>query len=449
MRLSVVAGLLVLSGCFNPKLDDEPFACGMGPEPCPPGYFCDTGRDVCVREVADAGTTTCVPGPGRCDGDTLLTCPAGTLIQTPCPVGCGSPNGGAATCLTLVPTGLPPETCARSISASLTVAADQTYDTDACPGGSLLSNPARCVMTVGNITIEAGATLTVTGSRTPVLVATSKARILGKIDVAAQGIASGPGYAAAVSAGRGETADQTSSDGGGGAGYATQGGSGGANPGDAYGSADLSPILPGAQGGTGGAGCREICPLLVLSSGGAGGAAQIVGCDALELGSSAVISAGGGGGPGGHGGALQAPPGGGGGGGSGGAILLEAPKIAVGDGVAVVANGGGGGGGGAPGADFTGPEGQPGDDGSISRTPANGGAGGSAAAGKGGNGGTADGHGNGTIPGRGTSPGSGGGGGGGGAAGRIRFNARPDRPVTVSDSAIVSPTPSTGNITRR
>src|SRR5262249_2673985 len=105
------------------------------------------------------------------------------------------------------------------------------------------------------------------------------------------------------------------------------------------------------------------------------------------------------------------------------------------------------GGGGAARANSTGPGGRPGQDGAISRDPAKGGPGGNDAAGRGGDGGTADGRGNGTLPGRGTSFTSGGG--GGGAAGRIRLNARPGKPASVSDSAIVSPAPSVGDIARR
>src|SRR5262249_14223844 len=152
MRRSFVVGLAIVSGCFNPKLDDQPFRCGMGPDPCPPGYTCDTGRNVCVHEVADGGTTICVPGPPRCDGDTLLTCPAGTLVHTPCPVGCGNPNGGAPACLTLVPTGLSPDICASSSTASLRVASDQIYDTDSCAGGALLAEPPRCVVVLTDVT---------------------------------------------------------------------------------------------------------------------------------------------------------------------------------------------------------------------------------------------------------------------------------------------------------
>lgn len=296
--------------------------------------------------------------------------------------------------------------------------------------------------------IDEGATLTLTGSRIPVLVATKSARILGALDVSAQGIVPGAGFANIVDAGRGESADSSTSEGGGGAGFATRGGQAGANPGEAYGSADLVPLVPGSAGGAGGFGCHDICPLsaLVFPGGGSGGAAHLVGCESLELGPSSLISAGGGGGPGGHGGTLGGPPGGGGGGGSGGAILIEAPQIRIGDGVRIAANGGGGGGGGAVAADAEGAAGEAGENGRASRVPARGGPGGSGVAANGGDGGTADGQGAGIEPGRGSSAKSGGG--GGGAAGRIRLNTRPDRPVSISANALVTPSPSTGAIAR-
>jgi len=447
MRVGLTLIVAFAAGCFDPKLDDEPFVCGPGPDPCPPGYTCDD-EGVCVRELTDGGPPgPCQIGTTTCEGDTLVTCPNGTRQETTCPVGCEEGNG--ARCLVLVPTDLPASTCSAPVSGTLRISSDRSFDTDVCEGGVKIDDPPRCVVTVAQLILDPGATLTAIGSRIPVLVATQKLRIHGRIEAGGDGIISGPGYAAAVEAGRGETADSSSSDGGGGAGHATKGGEAGAKPGEPYGNVELSPILPGAPGGGGGLGCETVCPLdIVASGGGAGGAIHIVACQELELGTNATLSAGGGGGPGGHGGSVFDRPGGGGGGGSGGSVLIEAPRIAVVAGAGIGANGGGGGGAGARGGDFTGPSGEPGENAPVSRQPAHGGPGGNDTAGAGGDGGTADGQGSGLPPGRGgDNLSGGGGGGGGGAAGRIRLNSRSDKPPSVA--GVVSPAPSIGSIERR
>ena len=59
MRVGLTLIVALAAGCFNPKLDDEPFLCGPDPDPCPPGFTCDTDREVCVQQVGDEGP----PGP--------------------------------------------------------------------------------------------------------------------------------------------------------------------------------------------------------------------------------------------------------------------------------------------------------------------------------------------------------------------------------------------------
>ncbi len=214
--------------------------------------------------------------------------------------------------------------------------------------------------------------------------------------------------------------------GGGGAGFGGGGGAGGTISGSAGGAGGaiypgptLSPLRGGSGGGGGGDG-----------DGGRGGhgagALQIVSGESIRIVAPGGIDAGGGGGRGGG------PRGAGGGGGSGGSILLEAPRIDVGGGIA--ANGGGGG----AGARSTSVGGANGQNGDLATTAApggawngsgtGGGAGSSADAPAGGAGGSSDSHDD--------------SGGGGGGAGRIRLNK-----LTGSVAGFLSPSLATGAAT--
>ena len=173
----------------------------------------------------------------------------------------------------------------------------------------------------------------------------------------------------------------------------------------AYGSASLSPLLPGSSGGTG-------------VSGGAsgGGAIELVAGGTFTMNAGSWINVGGGGGgPGG-------PTGqGANGGGSGGAILIEAVTVNIAG--TLAANGGGGGGG--NGAE----NGSAGSDATPNATSASGGVG---VAGGNGSGGAA----NDGIAGT-SSPADGSSGAGGGGAGRIRINSMSGAPTLTS--ATLSP----------
>lgn len=281
-----------------------------------------------------------------------------------------------------------------------------------------LGGPEVVVVATENLTLAAGAMLTITGDRPAVFVVFGEAIIAGTIDAGAKGATPGPGGNAVCSTGTGAPGGDTDGDGsgaGGGGGFGSPGGRGadgdGSSPGGAGGMAEgtttLIPLRGGCAGGKGGAGNGA-----GGAAGSGGGAVQISSSRRLLIKSTAVIFANGGGGKHGDG-----DDDGGGGGGSGGAILLEGKNVEVEAGAWITVNGGGGGGGNnesnADGGDAA-------DGSSNSDTPAAGGTGASSDNNSGGTGGTrttaaANGN-NGDTANYGS-------GAGGGGAGRIQLNA--------------------------
>jgi hypothetical protein len=220
---------------------------------------------------------------------------------------------------------------------------------------------------------------------------------------------------------------------------AGSGGGGGATPGGRGGRIDI--LNTGTPGGMQGPTVATLEPLIGGCAGGGGGssgggALQLVSRTAVTFAPSAGIHAGGAGGLGDQGVV--------GGGGAGGSILIEAPSIVLGGGVAVTANGGSGatgapGGTGTTGGTTTTPTAAPG----CGSTPAT-------RCGVGGAGGA-----------QGGPPSNGGdlvldgtngiqqlAGGGGGSVGRVRLNTANGTYVRASD-AIESPAPSTGTLRTR
>jgi hypothetical protein len=245
--------------------------------------------------------------------------------------------------------------------------------------------------------LDAGTTLTVTGTKPAILYALGGINILGTIDVAAHGSTEGPGAYHDAGPGQGAPgASVSEADSGsyvevqaaGGGSYCGMGGFGapvgadggdGARPGPTYGTASLVPLLGGSSGGS------------HSSTGYGGGAIQITSNVSITIAASGGINANGNGGDDHF--AV------GGGGGSGGAILLEAPAIRMAG--TLTANGGGGG-----------DQMDVGADGNFSVTPA---PGGGLAGGPGSAGGVVNGQ-------NGTTSQSTNFGGGGGGAGWIRIN---------------------------
>src|SRR5262249_2417289 len=161
-------------------------------------------------------------------------------------------------------------------------------------------------------------TVTFTGSRIPVVLATDTMQIAGTIDVSGKGGVGGPGTDQKRTVGRGGSGSCGGDQGGGGGGLASGRGPGGPRPtpvpplpgGDRYGDEGLSPLRTGAYGGLGGYPTVEVCAIKD-GGGGAGGALQLVSCGDLVIMGTAVIDAGGGGGAGGLAPLINNPPGGG------------------------------------------------------------------------------------------------------------------------------------------
>ena len=226
-------------------------------------------------------------------------------------------------------------------SLTLPITIDTSGDVNPCSTTnywvSQMQAPA-CFVVAKNITINAGVTVEVEGTRPLVLIATDTLRIAGTLDVSSQvGGKTGPAAndAACVA---GTLPATSSSGGGGGAGgsFKTAGGNGGrgnnngTNGGIAAAAAAAPTVLrsgcPGQTGGTGGNG----------GPGGAGGGAvYVLAGMTIDL-SGGTINASG------AGGSLAGNRGGGGGGGSGGMIVLSAAGVTTDGTTRVVANGGGG-----------------------------------------------------------------------------------------------------------
>ena len=290
-----------------------------------------------------------------------------------------------------------------------------------------------CLIFAEGIVIPAASTLQASGSRPLVLASTMDIAINGVLDVSSR--RGGPVGAAANDAAC-NLSQQAQDDSGGAAGaaggaFGGPGGNGGTGDSDTTTDSDGS-AQPGVAGGTvtvsgyvrggcrGGDGGDTI--LTAGGSGGdSGGAVWLAAIGTVSVGSNGAIRATGAGAGGGQ------PMAGGGGGGSGGMILVEAPIIDVdGD---VSANAGGGGEGGHQ-SGLTPVNGNPGENGDLGTTAAQGGRDAPGPAGFGGNG-TGGSDLSGEVGGNSTS----GGGGGGGGAGIIQFSG------SVTGGGTVSPPP--------
>lgn len=398
--------------------------------------------------LGDAGVVatdaaTCVAPSIECaSSDILRTCSeaGANAIDTVCAWGCMPdpphcgrlvPAGGAATSADLE---ADPQLLAVTL-AGVTIDSD-TGAIGPATSPTAIRGPGHGIVdgiafeTRGNVGVFRFGSLAidgpvdVTGTHAVSLVSDGAIRVNAVVDVrgpCTQNTAGPGGFAGGTSGqdapgnGGGERGANNTG-GGGGGGHGGTGGvggtpiGGGASGGPSFG----TPEIPQLVGGGGGGGGAEANSGGV--GGGGGGALQLASNTRIEIAAAGGINAGGCGGK-----AAVAPENGcGGGGGAGGTILLEAPVIAIAGALAV--NGGGG----AGGSDL-GEDGQPG---TLSRTPAVGGA--SPAGGTGGTGAAgakADG-----VAGAGAMRS----GGGGGAIGRMRFHTRTGT-LLLDTSAVLSP----------
>lgn len=306
-----------------------------------------------------------------------------------------------------------------------------TLTATGCSAATVLPRPGMLsgnavLFSASSFFLDAGARLTLVGTRPVIFAVTGDVTIAGQLIAAPLGTRPGAGAdldclgAAGVSG----TAGTESAPGGSGGAFGSAGGSGGPGSGNAgtppgvtvpVGLGSLIPLRGGCSGGAGAGAPGGV-------RGRAGGALQLSATGGISI--SGLVGAPGEGGRGGGGSSS-----GGGGAGSGGAILLEAATVQLTSTGRVLALGGGGGEGSGTLA------GGHGSDGSrVDGAAASGGSSASPRGGRGGLGATR------TTEAFDGGPGfaQGGGGGGGAGVGRVRINAR----CLVASGALVSPAPS-------
>jgi hypothetical protein len=212
-------------------------------------------------------------------------------------------------------------------------------DTNGAMCSTMVSNTTACVIAAGTIQIDAGATVTVTGSKPLVLAATSTVTINGVLDVASHHGGITPG-AAGNDAGcdNGTAATSQGGSGGGGAGgsFGAKGGNGG-GVGATAGTSGAAQVPTTLRGGCRGQDGHEGGGVAATRGvgGNGGGAVYIIGQTSIVVGATGVINASGAGSTNG-----VTALAGGGGGGSGGLIGLD--SISVTSTGLIFANGGSG-----------------------------------------------------------------------------------------------------------
>lgn len=316
MRLALA--VLVVAGCYNPSPPaGAPCADDNG---CPSGQACAGGFCGGSATTTDSSVAIDTTQPDTCANWTAKHFDA-CAIPSPPP---GDLNLGVALSdYTLDTSNATLKGKANTSIPITTMVVSQA------------AGPDVMLVSIRNFTLDAGATLTVTGSRPLVLAVWGTATIAGTIDASASLSTTGPG-----GSNSNECMNLTGATGmsmqpalgGGGGGLQGTGGRGG-NVGGFGGTGIGAPagIRGGCAGGLGGAGSSTQAP-----RGAGGGAVQITARTSIVV--DGVINVGGGGGSGG-----RVGYGAGGGGGSGGFIGLDSPIVIVTG--TLAANGGGGGGG--------------------------------------------------------------------------------------------------------
>ena len=421
-------------------IDCEDVDCNRGT--CAPGRICLTMRcaeGACSNSVDDDGDGLIDCADPDCD---LATCGAGSACRTGTCI-----RGG--TSWPYVPSNFDPALVPEADSGIVVDCLDLLLDTQpvpatftaiGCSPATILPAPGALVQlsfgeavlfSASSLFIDAGARLTVVGTRPVILAISGDATIAGELLLMARATRAGAGadLNCAGAAGQSVSAGSGAGPGASGGAFGSPGAAGGAGTPDGgtppnstspVGSPSLTPLQGGCSGGVGtGAGGGD--------RGRAGGGIQVSSTRGLVV--SGLIGA-----PGEGGGGAAVGSFGGGGAGSGGGVLLEAVSLRLTASGRVLALGGGGGEGSSTQA------GNPGAPGNrTSGAPAPGGSGGSSRGGAGGAGASQ------TFP---ALAGSGGviqagGGGGGAGVGRVRFNVT--GACSFSAGALVSPQPSSAD----
>jgi hypothetical protein len=345
----------------------------------------------CALTTAACGFNhgTAAGGDARADGDPDAAHDGTADAAPPCEA---IASLGVDVCATMQPGG------------PIDIATSTTLDTDdgttnpsnpavACIAVASGAMPDACVVLATTFTIDANRTLTVTGKRPLVVIATVSIDVEGKLDASSHASGNtGPGTSSGCTYGRAAT----SGGGGQGGSFQSLGGNGSDQSGASNSSGLAGGVLPMPASLK--AGCSGKAGGNTGGQAGPGGGVVLLAAPAMMIGAAGSIDASGGSGQG-----AAAGNRGGGGAGSGGMIVLDVATITLASGAQVYANGGHGGEGsstGNQGADGTDP------------TDASSGGGGGSGGGSSGNGG-AGAHGT-TAAGNGSSASSGDGGGGGG-----------------------------------
>jgi hypothetical protein len=400
MRLALA--LLVAAGCYNPS--------PPAGAPCTDDNGCPTGQ-ACVAGFC-GGSASSVDS-SLADGTPQVSCANWNARHFDA---CAIPMAPGDLQLGVALSGYTFDTSNGTLKGKMNTSIPVT--TMVLPQAT---GPDAMLLSVRDLELDAGATLTVTGSRPFVIAVWGTATIGGTIDASATLSIAGPGGNNTT-----ECTDATGNNGasiqpalgGGGGGLQGSGGRGG-NVGGMGGMSIGAPtgVRGGCAGGLGGAGSGTQAP-----RGAGGGAVQISARTSITV--DGLINVGGGGGAGGRTGY-----GAGGGGGSGGFIGLDAPIVIV---TGTLAANGGAGGGGA--SDIA--NGNNGGDARTTETPSSAGAGaGSSNVGTCANGGT--GAAAMTLGGQNGGNSLCGGGGGGGAAGFVLvWSAMPNLGGTITPPAL-------------
>ncbi|MDX2088265.1 MAG: hypothetical protein SFX73_10465 [Kofleriaceae bacterium] len=327
--------------------------------PCTPGAFLtcadeDTaavcaadGRTVQVEGCESHGCNApasrcnaCTPGEASCAGLDLALCGAEGLVTdtVDCVLPCVDDAAGSR-CGRIVPKWLGEVCNTTAVAPSLDYPAIATIDTSLDTSCTAIvpqtNGPEICVVRAQAIMLSSS--LKIVGQRPIAFVADERLHVpsTGRLDVSADGGTSGPGGGFETSG-----AGRSNANGGGGAGFATNGANGGSTAADGQGGAGGAAFAPSSRTYFAGG------PKAV--GGGGGGGLLLISCQD-EVVIEGSIDAGGGGGSAGYdsrtvtaGTDLE----GSGGGGAGGYVVLQGPRVTVtGTTSQLIANGGGGGGG--------------------------------------------------------------------------------------------------------